>query len=104
MEGKEAAGVGGRAAAVPSPATGEPVASVPVADEQDIDRAVRSARRAFEEGPWPKMAASERRRVLLRIGALLRGGEESLALPEVQSGGKPHRHTQAEVTGPEACF
>src|SRR2546426_10827573 len=104
MEGKEAAGVGGRAAAVPSPATGEPVASVPVADEQEVDRAVRSARRAFEEGPWPKMAASERGRVLLRIGALLRERVDFLALLEVQSGGKPIRDARAEVLAAAECF
>src|SRR5437773_12283703 len=72
INGHEVAAAAGRVAVVTSPATGEPVASVPVADEQDVDRVVRSARRAFEEGPWPKMAASERGRVLLRIGALLR--------------------------------
>src|SRR3989454_3619866 len=104
MEGKEAAGVGGRAAVVTSRARGDRVASVRVADEQDVDRAVRSARRAFEEGPWPKMAASERGRVLLRIGALLRERVESLALLEVQSGGKPIRDARAEVLAAAECF
>src|SRR5438552_17390013 len=88
IDGHEVAAAAGRVAVVTSPATGEPVASVPVADEQDVDRAVRSARRAFEEGPWPKMAASERGRVLLRIGALLREGVGGLALVGVPSGGR----------------
>ncbi|HTE03522.1 MAG TPA: aldehyde dehydrogenase family protein, partial [bacterium] len=104
IDGHEVAAAAGRVAVVTSPATGEPVASVPVADEQDVDRAVRSARRAFEEGPWPKMAASERGRVLLRIGALLRERVESLALLEVQSGGKPIRDARAEVLAAAECF
>jgi aldehyde dehydrogenase (NAD+) len=36
------------------PATGEQVASFPAADAGDVDRAVRAARRAFDEGPWPR--------------------------------------------------
>ena len=104
IDGHEVAAAAGRVAVVTSPATGEPVASVPVADEQDVDRAVRSARRAFEEGPWPKMAASERGRVLLRIGALLRERVDSLALLEVQSGGKPIRDARAEVLAAAECF
>ena len=36
------------------PATGEDVASFPVAGPEDVDRAVRAARRAFDEGPWPR--------------------------------------------------
>jgi aldehyde dehydrogenase (NAD+) len=47
------------------PATGEEVASFPIADAADVDRAVRAARRAFDEGPWPRARATERIRVLL---------------------------------------
>ena len=36
------------------PATGEQVASFPVAGPADVDQAVRAARRAFDEGPWPR--------------------------------------------------
>ena len=49
------------------PATGEEVASFPTADAADVDRAVRAARRAFDEGPWPRARATERIRVLRRI-------------------------------------
>ena len=42
------------------PATGEQVASFPVAGPADVDRAVRAARRAFDEGPWPRARAGER--------------------------------------------
>ncbi len=63
------------------PATGEEVASFPVAGPQDVDAAVRAARRAFDSGPWPKFRATERIRVLRRIADLVREhGDELLAL------------------------
>jgi aldehyde dehydrogenase (NAD+) len=63
------------------PATGEDVASFPIAAAQDVDLAVRAARRAFDEGPWPRARASERIRVLRRIADLVREhGDELLRL------------------------
>jgi aldehyde dehydrogenase (NAD+) len=63
------------------PATGEQVASFPVAGPQDVDRAVLAARRAFDEGPWPKTRAGERIRLLRKIADLVREhGDELLAL------------------------
>jgi aldehyde dehydrogenase (NAD+) len=63
------------------PATGEDVASFPVAGVQDVDRAVRAARRAFDEGPWPKTRAGERGKMLRKIADLVREhGDELLAL------------------------
>jgi aldehyde dehydrogenase (NAD+) len=63
------------------PATGEEVASFPIAGPVDVDRAVRAARRAFDEGPWPRARANERIRVLRRIADLVREhGDELLAL------------------------
>jgi aldehyde dehydrogenase (NAD+) len=54
------------------PATGEQVASFPVAGPAEVDLAVRAARRAFDEGPWPRARANERVRVLRRIADLVR--------------------------------
>src|SRR5690348_4962474 len=63
------------------PATGEEVASFPVAGPADVDAAVRAARRAFDEGPWPRARAGERIRVLRRIAEKVREhGDELLAL------------------------
>ena len=63
------------------PATGEEVASFPIAGPADVDRAVRAARTAFDEGTWPRTRAQERVRVLRRIGDLVREhGDELLAL------------------------
>jgi len=63
------------------PATGEEVASFPVAGPADVDAAVRAARLAFDEGPWPRARASERIRVLRRIADAIREhGDELLKL------------------------
>jgi aldehyde dehydrogenase (NAD+) len=63
------------------PATGEQVASFPVASPADVDRAVRAARRAFDEGPWPRARAGQRTRALRTIADLVREhGDELLRL------------------------
>ncbi len=56
---------------VVSPSTEEAVGSVPVATHADVDRAVDAASRAFTDGPWPRMAASERAGILARAAELL---------------------------------
>jgi aldehyde dehydrogenase (NAD+) len=50
-----------------NPATEEVIASVPEASIADVDRAVTSARRAFDEGPWPQMSPRERSDMLVRF-------------------------------------
>src|SRR5689334_14169120 len=65
------------------PATGEDVGSFAVADANDVDAAVRAARRAFDEGPWPRSRAKERVRVLRRVAELIR--EHSLELLSLQA-------------------
>ena len=104
IDGREAGAVSGRTATVTNPATGAAVASAPVADEQDVRRAALAARRAFEEGPWPQMSASERGRVLLRIASLLRERVESVARLEVLQSGKPIRDARGEMLAAAECF
>jgi aldehyde dehydrogenase (NAD+) len=60
------------------PATGEQVAAFPVATPADVDRAVTAARRAFDEGPWPRSRAGERVRVLHAIANLVREHADEL--------------------------
>ncbi len=63
------------------PATGEDVAQFAIADADDVDRAVRAARKAFDEGPWPRSQAKERITVLRRTADLVRRhGDELLRL------------------------
>ena len=73
----------------PNPATGETLASVAEGGAEDIDRAVRAARQAFDEGPWSRMTPSERGRILWRIGDLILEHVDELAQLESLDNGKP---------------
>jgi aldehyde dehydrogenase (NAD+) len=51
-----------------SPVTEECFLRVPEASEADVDRAVKAARQAFDQGPWPHMAMAERAKFVTAIG------------------------------------
>jgi gamma-glutamyl-gamma-aminobutyraldehyde dehydrogenase len=80
---------GGRTFTVVSPRDGQPLAEVADAGESEVDHAVAAARRAFDSGPWPRLAPAERGRVLLRIAELLEEQREQLALTVSLEMGKP---------------
>ncbi|CAN6253417.1 unnamed protein product [Urochloa humidicola] len=79
------------------PRTGEVIAHVAEGDSEDIDRAVAAARKAFDEGPWPRMTAYERCRVLLRFADLIEQHAEEIAALETWDNGK----TLAQSAGAE---
>jgi aldehyde dehydrogenase (NAD+) len=70
---------GGGHLGVVSPSSEEVVGEVPAAASPDIDRAVAAARRAFDEGPWPRMTPTERAEVLARAADGLRKREADIA-------------------------
>ena len=72
-----------------NPASGETIVSVAEGDVVDIDLAVRAARRAFDDGPWSRMTASERGRIIWRIGDLISERLEEFAELETLDNGKP---------------
>jgi phenylacetaldehyde dehydrogenase len=78
----------------PDPATGETLARVAEGDAEDINRAVRAARAAFE-GPWSRMSPSERGRIIWRIGDLILEHRDELAQLESLDNGKPFAVAQA---------
>jgi phenylacetaldehyde dehydrogenase len=80
----------GRTFTTPNPATGELLATVAEGDAEDIERAVRAARRAFEEGPWARMTPSDRGRLIWRIGDLILEHLDELAQLETLDNGKPY--------------
>jgi acyl-CoA reductase-like NAD-dependent aldehyde dehydrogenase len=71
-----------------NPYTGRAWATAPEADEEDVDRAVRAAREAFDEGPWGRMTGTERARLMRRLAELLAENAESLAVVESTDNGK----------------
>ena len=71
-----------------NPYTGKAWATAPEADEADVDRAVRAAREAFDEGPWGRMTGTERARLMRRLAELIAENAESLAVVETTDNGK----------------
>ncbi len=75
------------------PASGEAFARIARGGAADVARAVGAARRAFDEGPWPRTTAAERAKVLRALAALLLEHREELAKLESRDAGKPFRET-----------
>lgn len=76
------------------PSNKKVLAVVSKAGIKDVDRAVKAARRAFEEGPWKRMSASERGRLIYRLADLMEAHQEELAQLETLDNGKPIRETR----------
>jgi len=70
------------------PYNGKPWARLPQGNADDIDRAVRAAHAAFTSGPWSKMIASDRGRLMYRLADLIEQNAERLADLEVRDNGK----------------
>jgi phenylacetaldehyde dehydrogenase len=71
------------------PATGEVLATIARGTSEDIDRAVKTARAAFEDGPWRRMTPSDRGRAIHRLGDLILEHGDELATLETLDNGKP---------------
>jgi phenylacetaldehyde dehydrogenase len=72
-----------------NPATGEVLSHVSAGNSVDVDLAVKAARAAFEEGPWSRMTASERTKLMWRLADLLEKNLEEFAQLESLDNGKP---------------
>jgi aldehyde dehydrogenase (NAD+) len=72
-----------------NPATEDVSGVLAKAGEADVDRAAKAARRAFDEGPWPRLPAAERARVLWKAAQRMRERAEDLARCEALDMGKP---------------
>src|SRR5580698_1709350 len=87
-----------------NPATGKLLARVAAGDQEDIDRAVTSARAAFRKGVWANLAPAKRKKVLLRFAATILEHAEELALLETLDMGKPITNSlKGDVPGAAAC-
>jgi acyl-CoA reductase-like NAD-dependent aldehyde dehydrogenase len=80
-----------------NPATGEVLTTTPAGGAEDVDRAVRAARRAFVEGPWPRIERSERAKLLHRFADRVEERMDDLFRLETLNNGRPVRETRAQV-------
>jgi acyl-CoA reductase-like NAD-dependent aldehyde dehydrogenase len=71
-----------------NPANEEPSAEVGKGDERDIDLAVAAARKAFDQGPWPRMSAADRGRIVWKLGDLIQQNLDEMARLESLNTGK----------------
>jgi len=95
----------GKTFATINPSTGEEICQIAEADAADVDKAVHAARQAFEHGPWRKMAASERGRLLNRLADLIERNADELAALESLDNGKPVAIAKAvDVGATVGCF
>jgi aldehyde dehydrogenase (NAD+) len=89
IDGKWAAPAGTDVIEVISPHSEEVIAKVPHASERDIDAAVAAARRAFDTGPWPRTAPSERADVMAKLSQLLQARGPEIADVITKQNGSP---------------
>ena len=89
INGKWVEAASGKTFPVYNPATGEVMARVAEGDHEDIDRAVKAARKAFDSGVWTDMTGSERGRLMWKLGDLIERHLEEFAQLESLDNGKP---------------
>ena len=80
-----------------SPAHDVVIGTYPEAGTADVDAAVKAARKAFDEGPWPTMKGSDRAAVIYRAAQAIRDNAEELAYIEVLESGKPISQARVEM-------
>jgi len=97
-------GVDGVTDEVIDPSTGKVIARVPRASRADAERALRAAREAFDDGPWPRLTALERADVLRAIGAGIRERADDLARLESLQMGKLYADSLIDVNDAAHTF
>ncbi|MEH7275184.1 aldehyde dehydrogenase family protein [Neobacillus vireti] len=95
INGKWVEALSGETSQTYNPATGEVITSVAKGGKEDIDRAVNAARKAFEEGPWPKLKPNERAKLLLKLADLLDENAEEIAHLETLENGRSVKFSSA---------
>ncbi len=90
IDGRFVESASGKTFPVYNPATGDVITHVPEAEAEDVNRAVLAARRAFDEGPWPRILPSERGRLLWRLADLVEKHLDEFAEIESVDNGKPY--------------
>ncbi|HTJ67772.1 MAG TPA: aldehyde dehydrogenase [Actinospica sp.] len=93
IDGAPRASLAGTARSIRTPRDGSVIAELPWAGVADTDAAVASARKAFDEGPWPRMHPRERGETLHRFADLVEQHRAEIALLVTLEMGKPIRHT-----------
>lgn len=94
----------GRTLDMVSPSDGRVFAKIARGTRADVDAAVEAARHAFEEGAWGKLTATERGRLLARLGEAILAHHEELSQLEARDCGKPMKQARADITAAARYF
>lgn len=89
IDGTWQAAAAGKTFEVVNPANEQVIGQVAYGDDLDIALAVKAARNAFDDGPWTRMTASERGKLIWKIGDLIEKHNDELASLETIDNGKP---------------
>ena len=102
--GRWTAGSGGESQEIVNPATGKVIAHVPKGTQEDVDRAVAAARKAYDEA-WYDSTPRDRCERLLKVAQAIEDNGDELARIESENVGKPLAPTKSEEIPPIAdCF
>lgn len=104
IDGKEVASASGRTFESINPASGRPWAEVAFGEEEDINRAVESAWRAFDAGLWSHMPPAERAQRMRMVARLIEERANSLAELETMDNGKPLTAAKSDILGAAGLF
>lgn len=104
IDGRWAAPLLGGTLDVIDPATEQAFHQIPAATAADVDLAVKAARKAFDEGVWPRMRGAERARFLRAIADKIRDKKDLLARLEVRDNGKPLPEAAWDMDDVAGCF
>ncbi|MGH6882005.1 aldehyde dehydrogenase [Hypericibacter sp.] len=91
INGKYVPAASGKTFDCVNPATGKSITQIAEGDKEDVDRAVKAARAAFDKGSWSRMAPTARKKILMKFAELIEKHTTELALLETMDMGKPIR-------------
>jgi len=97
IDGKFIDSVSGKTFETENPSTGMTITNVAEADKADVDIAVKAARKAFYEGPWSKMDARDKGRLMYKLGDLMEKNKDQLAKLESLDNGKTYKEALGDV-------
>jgi aldehyde dehydrogenase (NAD+) len=105
IDGEYVDAASGETFATYEPATNTKYAEIAKAGRDDAERAIKAARKAFDEGPWPKMSGAERGAKLNKVAELIEANAEKLAAAEARDGGGTiKKATFADIPGGAGAF
>eukprot|EP00891_Asterochloris_glomerata_P008274 jgi/Astpho2/8274/Aster-01357 len=94
IDGKFVDARSGKVFGTEDPRTGEMIMDVAEAGAEDVDLAVKAARKAFDKGPWPRMTGRERGNIMRKFAALIEENIDELAVLESLDNGKPFKYSR----------